>query len=332
VTLICWRASGWIVHPDRVALTWLDEPTVDALRVALRMVAPDLADGTIVLRGLESTDDPQWWAATAVVDGRFIVKFAWAEQPARRICHQAKLMDLLRTTAPQVPLPVVVAASRDPAMLVTRRAAAVPFFDVRHVITSDVRPAVAGDLAAVLVGLHDPEVLKAVSQGMGSPLPKPTAHPSMGALRAQFMGLIRPDQRERVLTWCDWAGRVLAAPGRSVLVHGDFHGDNHLWDGGSLRLRLVIDWETAGTGEPEFDLRCLPGDCGIDLFTATVAAYERMSGTTLDVDRIMAWHLRTLLGDALWRTRAGVALPDRRTPSQWVDDLDARFAALGTFG
>nr|WP_221377208.1 aminoglycoside phosphotransferase family protein [Actinoplanes polyasparticus] len=310
-----------------MSLTWLDEPAVDALRVALRKVAPELADGTIVPRGLEPSDDPQWCAASAVVDGRFVVKFAWAEPPARRICHQAELLDVLRATAPQLPLPVVVAASSDPALLITQRAAAMPFFDVRHLITPAARPTVAGDLAAALVRLHDPDVLTAASEAMG-PLPRPMAHASTNDIRARFGALIRSDQRDRVLSWCDWADLALAAPGRTVLVHGDFHGDNHLWDRESLRLRLVVDWETAGTGEPEFDLRCLPGDCGMELFTATVAAYERMSGTTLDMDRIMAWHLRTVLGDALWRAEAGVALPDRRTPAQWVDDLDARFTAL----
>ena len=94
-----------------------------------------------------------------------------------------------------------------------------------------------------------------------------------------------------------------------MLVHGDFHGDNHLWDPETLRLRMVIDLESVGTGEPEFDLRCLPGDCGIELFTSTVAHYEKLTGTTLDVDRIMAWHLRTVLGDALWRSEAGIPLP-----------------------
>lgn len=63
-----------------------------------------------------------------------------------------------------------------------------------------------------------------------------------------------------------------------------------------------------------------------------MAHYETLTGTTLDVDRIMAWHLCTVLGDALWRAEAGVRLPDKRTPVQWVDDLTARFAALGTFG
>jgi aminoglycoside phosphotransferase (APT) family kinase protein len=154
---------------------------------------------------------------------------------------------------------------------------------------------------------------------------------STGTLRAGLARLIRPDQIARLRSWCDWADRILAPPGRTVLVHGDLHGDNHLWDRASLRLRLIVDWETAGAGEPEFDLRCLPGDGGTELLTATVAWYERLSGRSLEVDRIMAWHLRTCLGDALWRAEAGVALPDRRTPAEWVDDLDARFAALGTF-
>jgi hypothetical protein len=42
----------------------------------------------------------------------------------------------------------------------------------------------------------------------------------------------------------------------------------------------------------------------------------------------MAWHLRTALADALWRSEAGVPLPDHRTPAAWVDDLAHRFAAL----
>ncbi|MEU4420176.1 phosphotransferase [Actinoplanes sp. NPDC024001] len=314
-----------------MALTWLPEPTVAALRAALRTVAPDLADGTVVPRGLEPDDDPQWCAASAVVDGRFVVKFAWARPPALRICHEARLLATLRTAAPWMPLPVVVAASRTPAMLVTRRADAAPFFGVRHRIAAADRQAVARDLAAVLAGLHDPRLLATVSEALG-PLPQPAAHTSTDTLRARFGALIRPGQRDVVSSWCDWADRALAAPGRTVLVHGDFHGDNHLWEGESPRLRLVVDWETAGAGEPEFDLRCLPGDCGVELFTATVAHYERISGASVDVDRVMAWHLRTVLDDALWRAEAGVALPDRRTPAQWVDDLDARFTALGTFG
>ncbi|MFG1606742.1 phosphotransferase family protein [Actinoplanes sp. NPDC049265] len=300
-----------------MTLTWLAEPTVDALRAALRRVAPDLAEGTIVPRGPLAEDDPEWSGATAVIDDRYVVKFAWAEPPARRISREARLLDALRTA---LPLPTVVAFAEDPAMLITRRSSAVPFFAVRHRITARARPQVARDLATVLAGLHGSARLGTVSG------PPPTAEPT-DVLRTRFGALVDPDRRNRVRSWCDWADQVLDTPGRTVLVHGDFHGDNHLWDPGTLRLRLVVDLETAGPGEPEFDLRCLPGDGGIELLTATVREYERLTGTPLDLDRIMAWHLRTVLGDARWRAEAGVPLPDHRTPAQRVDDLEARFVA-----
>lgn len=310
--------------------TWLGEPTVDALRAALRTVAPDLAEGTIVPRGLEPGDDPQWCSASAVVDGRFVVKFAWSRPAALRVCHQARILSALGKAAPRLPLPEVVVESCDPALVILRWVPATPFFDLRHLIGPARRDGVARDLAAVLAELHRPQTLRAVAEALG-PLPEPAAPATTDALRAGFGALLPSGRQARVPAWCDWADRVLATRGRTVLVHGDFHGDNHVWDAGTLRLRLLIDLETVGIGEPEFDLRCLPSDCGVELFTATVTHYERATGTTLDVDRLMAWHLRTVLGDALWRAEAAVPLPDGRTPVQWVDDLTARFAALGTF-
>jgi hypothetical protein len=43
----------------------------------------------------------------------------------------------------------------------------------------------------------------------------------------------------------------------------------------------------------------------------------------------MVWHLRTALGNAPWRSEAGIPLPDHRTLPQWVDDLTVRSSALG---
>jgi hypothetical protein len=43
----------------------------------------------------------------------------------------------------------------------------------------------------------------------------------------------------------------------------------------------------------------------------------------------MTWHLRQALGDVLWRREASLPLADQRTPPQWVEDLAARFSALG---
>lgn len=56
--------------------------------------------------------------------------------------------------------------------------------------------------------------------------------------------------------------------------------------------------------------------------------YQQSTGRPLSAERVMAWHLRTALGDALWRSEAGITLPDHRTPSEWVEDLASRFSVL----
>ena len=149
-------------------------------------------------------------------------------------------------------------------------------------------------------------------------------------LRERFGTLARPDQRRTVIRWCDWADAVLASPGPAVLVHGDLHGDNQVWD--HDELRLVVDFETIGAAEPEYELRGFPGPGmgpGVELLTAVMHRYQHITGRQLSVDRIMAWHLRQALGDVLWRSEAGLPLADRRTPPEWVEDLAARFSALG---
>ncbi|WP_155371078.1 phosphotransferase family protein [Catellatospora vulcania] len=113
-----------------------------------------------------------------------------------------------------------------------------------------------------------------------------------------------------------------------VLCHSDLHGDNQVWSGGDLRL--VVDFETAGWAQPEYDLRLLPGiGSGVELLRATAAHYERESGREVDLARVMAWHVRSVLSDALWRCAAGVPLPDGRMPAEWTDDLTARLGTLG---
>ena len=135
---------------------------------------------------------------------------------------------------------------------------------------------------------------------------------------------------EAVLRWCDWAVETLAAPVPLVLVHGDLHGDNMVWDGG--RLRAVLDFENAGLGEPEYDLRTLPGPGlgpGLELMSAVLRHYAVLSGRPLSAARVMAWHVRQVLGDVLWRCEDGLPQADGRGPGEWVGDLAARFGCLG---
>jgi aminoglycoside phosphotransferase (APT) family kinase protein len=114
-----------------------------------------------------------------------------------------------------------------------------------------------------------------------------------------------------------------------VLVHGDLHGDNQVWS--AAELQMVLDFENAGLGEPEYELRGFPGPGmgpGVELLTATMRHYESLTGRALSVERIMAWHVRHALGDVLWRSEAGIPLADHRSPSAWVDDIAARLREL----
>ncbi len=306
-------------------MRWLEDDSPAAITAALREVAPALGDYPIAVRASISEEDPLWWLASAVVGGRFVVKFAWSRPAALRLAHEIAVLAAL-TREPAVPfLPEVVASSNDPVMLVTRLVPGQALFDVVDSLDRDL---VGRQLARFLGELHDASTRRRLEAFVGVLPPAALQPATTDVLRERFGQWVRADQRSAVLRWCDWADEILAAPGPQVLVHADLHGGNQVWDG--ERLRVVVDFETAGLAEAEYDLRCFPSTGpGLELLAATLRHYREFTGRELAVERVMAWHLRTELGDALWRCEAGVPLPDHRTPQAWVDDLAERFATLG---
>ncbi|HUC24654.1 MAG TPA: aminoglycoside phosphotransferase family protein [Streptosporangiaceae bacterium] len=310
-------------------MRWLAECSAQALSEALRVVAPELSafGVTVPVPDPAAKRDPLWWSSSTVVGERFIVKFAWSCPGALRLAHEIGVLTAL-AREPRVPfLPEVVASSTDPVLLITRL---VPGESLFKVIGSISRERAGQQLASFLAAFHHPAARQraeaVVGKLTGAHLPPATT----ATLRERFVTWARPDQRPAIMRWCDWADAVLASPGESVLVHGDLHGDNQVWD--HDKLRLVVDLETAAAAEPEYDLRTFPGPAmgpGVELLTAVVRHYQQITGRQLSTDRVMAWHLRTALGDALWRSEAGIPLADHRTPPEWVDDLAARFSLLG---
>jgi aminoglycoside phosphotransferase (APT) family kinase protein len=304
----------------------LDEGSPAAIAAALRQVAPALGDYPIAVRESLGEDDPLWWSGSAVVGERFVVKFAWSRPAALRLAHEIGVLAALAREPAAVPfLPEVVASSTDPLLLVTRLVPGEALFDV---VDSLDRDQVGRQLGHFLAELHSSATRERVEAVVGRLAPAALQPATTDALRDGFVKWARPDQRAAVVRWCDWADDVLATPRSTVLVHADLHGGNQVWDGG--HLRVVVDFETAGLAEAEYDLRAFPGlGPGVELLTATLRHYREATGRELEVDRVMAWHLRTALGDALWRSEAGVPLPDHRTPTAWIDDLAQRFTALG---
>ena len=306
-------------------MRWLAEGSVTALAGALREAAPELAGYPIVIPG--GTDvgpDQRWWASSASIGTEFVAKFAWSRTAALRVRHE---IGVLTALAPVVPhLPEVVVGSADPLLLVTRRVPGTSLFAVADSIDRD---DAGRQLARFLASFHDPVARTRLEAEIG---PVPAARPLIATevLRGRFAAWVDRERYRSVRRWCDWADMVLAEPGSAVLVHADLHGDNQVWDRG--KLRLVVDFETVGVAEPEYDLSGFPGPGlgpGVELLTHLVRHYQELAGCPLSVERIMAWHVRNALGDVLWRTDAGIHLADYRTPPDWVDDLAARFAALG---
>ena len=288
--------------------------------------APELSGLPVDLPDLAGRDNPDFQSSSAALGENFFVKFAWSETAARRLLHQIRVLAALARD-PAVPfLPEVVASGTDPVILVTRRVRGSSLFKVADSIDPDY----AGrQIAGFLAALHGDEARRRVEAVTGA---VPAWYPlvTTSALRDRFGRWVTPEQHREVEQWCDWADEILAERRPLVLVHGDLHGDNQVWSGGELRA--VIDFENAGTGEPEYDLRAFPGPGlgpGLELLTAIIRHYERSAGRELCVERLMAWHLRQTLGDALWRSEAGLPLPDHRTPGEWVADIAVRFRHLG---
>jgi aminoglycoside phosphotransferase (APT) family kinase protein len=129
-------------------------------------------DREILLNDRVVTDDPEFFQGSAVVGGEYVVKFAWAEAPARRMVHDAKVLGALGAIRPRPPAPALVATSEDLATLVTRLVPGAPLINPDLLGTAP-RHRLGEDLARFMAALHVPAVLRhALVQGVQALLPE----------------------------------------------------------------------------------------------------------------------------------------------------------------
>lgn len=310
-------------------VTWLPDRSEQAVRAALRVVAPQLADGRIVLHDAwVDTGNPLWSRSSAFVDDAWVVKFAWSEPAAHKLAREAAVIAAVASAPDGPPVAAMVARSTSPAMFVSPLQPGRPL-GFEHTANLDAAPkrAIAHAMAGALASLHRPTTLAAVGE-LADVLLAPTPQADTATLRSRLVPLLDERQGGLVRRWCDWVDGVLAAPAETVLLHGDFHGYNVIFDD-RWRVVRVLDFEEASVGDRHYDFRYLPAqEATIELFELATAAYQQATGLTLDRRRVMAWHVRTVLGDALWRTEAGVALPADGSPAAWIDELAERFDRL----
>ena len=313
-----------------MAVGWLDDGTEQSLRTALAACAPRLADLPIRINAWHAQSNPLWWSSSAIIDERFVVKFAWSQVRAIRLWREGMVLERLWSLEPSLPTPELVVLSREPALVVTRRLAGVPLsWEWASGMSTQETTEVARQIAAFLVRLHGADIAHVLGD---LPEVHPTAQADTETLRRRFPRLVDDGRAASVMRWCDWVDGVLdgGPTGPEVLVHGDLHGYNQVWDPATASLIAVVDFDASGVADRHFDLRYLPSNArGPELVLAVVDAYDRLSGQRLAIERIMAWHVLTALGDALWRSEAGVALPGGGTATTYVDALKVMLARLG---
>jgi aminoglycoside phosphotransferase (APT) family kinase protein len=235
-------------------MRWLAGCSVAALREALEAVAPELSGYQVTVPGPAGQEDPLWHSGCVPVGDHFFVKFAWSRPAALRLAWEIGALAAL-ACEPKVPfLPEVAASSANPLLMITRRTPGTSLFEVADSIDPD---RAARQLVWFLAALHHPGARQRAEAAVGT-LAGPQLPPATTRTLRQRLGTwIRPDQYRAVVRWCDWADAVLGSPGPAVLVHGDLHGDNQIWD--HDELRLMLDSENIGAAEPEYELRGFPG-------------------------------------------------------------------------
>jgi aminoglycoside phosphotransferase (APT) family kinase protein len=295
---------------------------------------PGLARAPIEVASDISTSNPEWSSATAVVDGSFVVKFAWSKRAAERVQREAGVLAALARVCPDLPIPRLAGVSDDPVAFATRLVPGVPLAsdDVRRLGEPE-RAAVAEQLASFLATLHSTHLLALLRErvpGLVTPQPQGTT----SAIRQRLSRFLDKRRATLVLGWCDWVDEILRTPApQPVLVHGDLHGFNQVWDSTSWKLRLIADFEVAGPSDPEYDLRYFPPlETDLGLLEATRAKYTSLTDRAIDMKRVMAWQIRTALGDAMWRSEASVALPGGNTPASYVDDIELKLRLIALTG
>jgi aminoglycoside phosphotransferase (APT) family kinase protein len=167
------------------------------------------------------------------------------------IPRQARIMAALH--AQGLPVPAVVATSQDP--VVDGR----PFVLMEAVAGDRVEQAIDGGSNPVELAASAVDVLRRLQAvplqktGIGGEDPMPLE--GEVSRWTWLMDRAPPELTGHAPRLAQLLVERLPRPGPPVLVHGDYHFGNMLFDGG--RVAAVVDWEIAQLGQPLLDLCCI---------------------------------------------------------------------------
>lgn len=76
-----------------MSVGWLRDGSEEALRTAMAVCAPHLANLPIRINVRHAQSNPLWWSTSAEVDERFVAKFAGSEVRAIRLWREGVVLD-----------------------------------------------------------------------------------------------------------------------------------------------------------------------------------------------------------------------------------------------
>ncbi|HEY2049171.1 MAG TPA: aminoglycoside phosphotransferase family protein [Caulobacteraceae bacterium] len=246
-----------------------------ALREVIAGAFPNLAHESFVLA-------PRGWDSIAVdVGNRLIFKFPRHAAAAERLRKEARLLTAIRPRL-STPVPDMTLTEGPPLFSRHAKLAGEHLTPVAYEALSEGgRERVASQLALFYAELHalDQAELTALGVGRISPwLPTPE-------IIRRALPRLPEEIRPRAVTALDAYGRLPPDPCGETFGYFDGHGWNLAFDAERERLNGVYDFGDSGLGGlcQEFIYSSLTS---FDLTDRIVAAYEGLTGRTLDRGRI----------------------------------------------
>lgn len=219
----------------------------------------------------------------------WIVRFPRDEEvPFER---ELRLLERLHDRLP-APIPKVVRTGRLTAFAVYRRLDGAEL-DLKAFEAADplIRDRVGASFGRFLAAMHDAlsadEIAELGVPSAGAPGDDSVARQLPSALRSRYEA-VRDDARRR----------LAARPGRSVLLHNDFHLGNLVLDSPLGRLVGVWDFSCVAIGDPSVDFRYLVGDSR-ELAARIASAYAARTGREIDLGLAASLLVLEEVSDAL---------------------------------
>jgi aminoglycoside 2''-phosphotransferase len=217
-----------------------------------------------------------------------VLRFPRHTNAALELAHEVKVLECLRGHLP-LPIPDPVSVNlgvQEPgrASLGYWKLPGEPLSlalleQVGRVAGTGARDHIAAQLGAFLVALHAVPL-----ETFDPPVPlandRSTWERMYTEVRARLFPAMRPEARQEILVHFEsYLEDAVSSSWEPTLIHGDFGPSNILYDERTGAVSGIIDWSSAGSGDPATDLAALigPVSYGEDFADALLASYPTLA-------------------------------------------------------